>query len=87
MVLWGKERLNDDKFKVSYRYNGIMREATIEELRLSDHVIYRMRNKLHWWDLEKKNGSWRLTTPHPLPAEVIEQIGNGIDAWIKKRGY
>ena len=79
-------KLHDDTFKVPYRYEGLMREAAVEEVRLSSSVIYRLRGKHKVWDLEKKNGIWKQGH-QKLTDEVFKQICLGIDAWLEKRGY
>lgn len=82
--MWDKERFKDDgKFKINYRYNGVIREATVEEVRLSYDTLYRMRGEKHFWDLAKKEtGEWYCSSPHQMKPDLLKAVGEGIDAVI-----
>lgn len=79
--MWDKEQFKDDgKFKITYRYNGVIREATVEEVRLSFGILYRLQGKTHHWDItKKKSGKWKSTSPHVMNPELLKAIGEGID--------
>lgn len=79
--MWNKEQFKDDaKFKITYRYNGVIREATVEEVRLSYIILYRMQNDKYHWDLAKKEtGKWFCNSPHQMKPELVKIIGEAID--------
>ena len=81
--MWDKEKFKDSgKFKITYRYNGMIREATVEEVRLSYITLYRMRGKIHHWDLAKKEtGEWFCNSPHQMKPELLMAIVDAIDKW------
>ena len=85
LKIWNKEQFKDaDKFKITYRYNGVIREATVEEIRLSYITLYRMRGERHIWDLAKKEtGEWFCNSPHQMKPELLKAVGEGIDRWNK----
>jgi len=79
--MWDKEKFKDsDKFKITYLYEGVIREATVREVRLSYMVLYRMRGKTHHWDLAKREtGEWFCNSPHQMKPELLIAIGEAID--------
>lgn len=85
--MWDKEKFKDSgKFKISYRYNGVIREANVEEVRLSYITLYRMNNAKYHWDLAKKSsGKWFCNSPHQMKPELMKVIGEAIDKWDAER--
>jgi hypothetical protein len=79
--MWDKGQFKDaDKFKITYRYNGVMREATVQEVRLSYITLYRMRSAKYHWDLAKRGtGEWYCNSPHQMKHDLLKIIGEAID--------
>ena len=78
--MWDKEKFKDSgKFKITYRYNGVIREATVEEVRVSFATFYRFRGKNKIWDIEKKSRQWKSFGGHEFEPELLKAIGEGID--------
>ena len=77
---------DESKFIINYRYNGIIRSATVEEVRLSYTTLYRLKSDKHSWNLQKKdNGKWQVTSPHQLNADLLKAIGEGIDIYLSSK--
>lgn len=87
--MWDKGQFaNDDRFVITYRYNGVFRTAQVEEVRLSFTILYRLKGQNHSWDLHKKDGEeWKSISPHQMKPDLMKAIAEGIDIFLKKRTY